>query len=492
MRYQLGIPSMLLVLITFIFLGSHTACRKLDKTSTEGTLSYSVDTLLFDTVFTARGTSTRSVKIINKENTRLKISSIRLYRGASSPYFINVNGQSGKEVTDINIEANDSIYVFASVNIDPGNVNDPFVVEDKLVASVGNNTYELPILGYGQDAIYITDSMLQTQTWTKDKPYVIIHSAMVDENQTLTIQPGTRIYMHADSRLFVQGTLKINGTKEDSVVFRGDRIDRRIYFDEEDFVNGVGGEWGGLYFTQLSYNNEINYAIFRDGGASTMLGDASILDAAIQVDPDTVNNSIPKLKINNSIVRNSGGYGIFAYNSSIRAENCLVFASAKENVALLNGGTYNFYNCTIAGFAARINTATEKHYSLAVTNYYQVDNSTILANPLTAQFVNCIVYGNVDNEVFFNKIDERPASISVSHCLFKNNEAIPLWVQSQQLLINQNPLFLETNGNNLAINDYRVEEGSPAKSAGISFPGMLALDLGGATRNSPPSIGCYE
>lgn len=492
MQYKLGIPSILLVFITILFLGSQTACRKLDKTSTEGALSYSVDTLLFDTVFSARGTSTRSVKIINKENTRLQISSIGLLRGASSPYFINVNGQSGKEVTDINIEANDSIYVFASVNIDPGNVNDPFVVEDRLVARVGNTSYELPILGYGQDAIYITDSMLQTQTWTKDKPYVIIHSAMVDENETLNIQPGTRIYMHADSRLFVQGSLKINGTKEDSVVFQGDRIDRRIYFDEDDFVNGVGGEWGGIYFTQLSYNNEINYAIFRDGGASTMLGEASILDATIQVDPDTVNNSIPKLKINNSIVRNSGGYGIFAYNSSIRAENCLVFASAKENVALLNGGTYKFYNCTIAGFASRINTATEKHYSLAVTNYYQVNNTTILSNPLAAQFINCLVYGNVDNEVFFNKVEESTANISLSHCLFKNNEALPSWLNTQQVLINQNPLFLETNSNNLAINDYHLEEGSPARAAGTNFSGMLVLDLGGSNRNNPPSIGCYE
>lgn len=489
---QFGVYVALLALSALI--AATASCRKLSSTSDKGTLAFSVDTLLFDTVFTARGTSTRSVKIINKEKSRLNISSIRLQRGASSPYFINVNGESGKSVTNVPVEANDSVYVFASVNIDPGNVNDPFIVEDRLIATVGDREFVLPILGYGQDAIYITDSMLQSQTWTRDKPYVIVKNAYVDEGQTLNIQAGTRVYVHADSRLFVLGSLNINGTRNDSVVFQGDRIDRRIYFDDEDFQNGVGGEWGGIYIAKTSYNNHINYALLKNGGATTYLGENAIIDASIQVDPDTLHmgNGNFKLDIKNSIIRNSGGYGIFSYGGSIRAENCLVFASAKENVALVRGGWYQFYGCTVAGYASRISTATEKYYGVAAINYFNIGNNQYDIAPLVADFKNCIIYGNAADEFFANKLEAAGAAVTLDHCLVKRTEDIPAWVQQSGNIFNENPLFLETNPNDLHINDYHVEEASPAKGRGIQFPGMSPLDIEGTARSNPPTIGCYQ
>lgn len=486
--------SYIILLTLIVFVTGAASCRKLSKTSDKGNLAFSVDTLLFDTVFTARGTSTRSVKIINQEKSRLNISSIRLQRGASSPYFINVNGESGKTINNVDIEANDSLYVFASVNIDPGNVNDPFVVEDRLIATVGDKEFILPVLGYGQDAIYITDSLLQSQTWTADKPYVIVNNAYVDEGQTLNIQAGTRVYVHADSRLFVLGSLNINGTRSDSVVFQGDRIDRRVYFDDEDFVNGVGGEWGGIYITQNSYNNHINYALFKNGGATTMLNGNPVYDATIQVDPDTLHmgNGNFKLDIKNSIVRNSGGYGIFGYGGSIRAENCLIFASAKENVALIRGGWYRFYGCTIAGYASRISTATEKYYGVAAINFFNTGNNQYIFAPLVADFKNCIIYGNAADEFFANKVDDAGAVITLENCLIKRTDAIAAWVQQSNNIFNENPLFLETDPNDLHGNDYHVEDASPAKARGITFPGMATVDIEGTARTNPPTIGCYQ
>lgn len=473
-----------------------SSCRKLPQAVSSGQLGFSVDTLLFDTVFTDRGTSTRSVKIINKESQRIRISNLRLFRGEHSPYFLNVNGKSGKVLNDIYVEANDSIWVFASVFIDPGNQDEPFVVEDRLVAQVGTDEYNLPILAYGQDAIYITDSVLSSQTWTKDKPYVIIHNALVDEGELLSIEAGTRVYMHGDSRLYVLGSLQINGTKEDSVVFQGDRIDRRIYFDEsgEDFANGARGEWGGLYFAQTSYNNRINYAYFKNGGASTYLGSSPVLDATIQVDPDTLLNGQPKLTITNSVIRNSAGYGIFAYNGSIKAENCLIFASAKENVALVLGGNYEFIGCTLANFTSRLSTPTQQFYGVVALNFYATGNNQYLAAPLTANFSNCIIYGNMANEFFANKVDDVSASVTLNHCLLKQNEALPAWVSANSNLFNESPLFVNTESNylNIAADDYHLDEGSPARGRGVFLPGMLSNDIEGTPRGNPPSIGCYE
>ena len=64
--------------------------------------------------------------------------------------------------------------------------------------------------------------------WPNDKPHVVINSFLVDSLRKLTIQQGTRVYMHGNSGLFVYGTLETNGTKEDSVVFQGDRLEPHV------------------------------------------------------------------------------------------------------------------------------------------------------------------------------------------------------------------------------------------------------------------------
>ncbi|HTO14995.1 MAG TPA: right-handed parallel beta-helix repeat-containing protein [Edaphocola sp.] len=474
-----------------------SSCRKLSKTIDQGNISFSADTLLFDTVFTTQGTSTRMVKIYNNEKERINITSIRLFRGNGSPYFINVNGQSGKEVHDITIEGNDSIYVFASVLINPGQQDDPFIVEDRIIATVGTQDFNLPVIGYGQDAIYITDSVINTQTWTSNKPYVIIKNAWVDEGQTLTIQAGTKVFVHADSRLFVAGTLKIKGTKEDIVVFQGDRIDRRIYFDPEDFNNGVGGEWGGLYFTQSSYNNQIDYALFKNGGAVTNIFDTiSVMGATIQVDRDTLGGT-PKLTMTNSTIRNSGGYGVLSFGGSIKAENCLFFGSILENLAFIEGGNYSVLGCTITGFTPRASSATESHYCVAATDFFKVGNQPAIWSKLTAIFRNCIIYGNGQDELFLNSLENSPSlpNVTVENCLIKKKKDFPVWANiANNNIFNLDPEFEKTATNNFSIadDDYHLLAESPAKGAGMSFSGMLPNDMEGNPRANPPSIGCFE
>ena len=79
-------------------------------------ISLSTDTIAFDTVFTCVGSSTRVLMIYNNNSENLKINSIRLEQGSSSPYSINVDGQSGTMFKDMEIYANDSLYVFTLGN----------------------------------------------------------------------------------------------------------------------------------------------------------------------------------------------------------------------------------------------------------------------------------------------------------------------------------------------------------------------------------------
>lgn len=54
-------------------------------------LTFSKDTLTFDTVFTTIGSTTSKVMVYNKENKAVKIDLIYLAGGASSPFRINVD-----------------------------------------------------------------------------------------------------------------------------------------------------------------------------------------------------------------------------------------------------------------------------------------------------------------------------------------------------------------------------------------------------------------
>lgn len=355
------------ILLSGIIAGS-TSCKKDKILTSGGQVSFSLDTLVFDTVFTQQGSATRSLKIYNKQKERINISSIRLKKGAQSAYRLNVNGTPGTEIKDVEIAGKDSVWVFAAVTIDPTDENTPFVVDDDLVVSLNGQEFSIPVMAYGQNAYYIRDSTLTTQTWLTDKPYVIMQNALVDLGQTLTIPAGARVYVHRDSRLYVLGTLKINGTQTDSVVFQGDRLDPLVWIG--DYID-IPGQWGGLYFFKESYGNEINYAVFKNGGAPTAFFDADkspILGATIQVDPDTVKNGIPKLKLTNSVIRSSLGYGILSFSGSVTAENCRIVECGGENIMFFEGGTYNLFDCTIGTYGSQYLAHTE-NLSMAILNY---------------------------------------------------------------------------------------------------------------------------
>lgn len=479
----------LLVVLVFA-LGFMSSCKKDKFLTSGGSIRYEVDTFMFDTVFTSQGSSTRILKIYNDENQPIKISSIKLEKGPQSRFYFNINGTSGYVINNVELGAKDSMYVFLGVNIDPTNVDEPFVVTDELITTLNGKNYDLPLYAYGQNAIYIVDSVLNTQTWTNDKPYVIMQNALVDEGATLTIEAGTKIYVHADSRLYVLGSLFINGTHDAPVLFQGDRLDRLVFAGD---YFGVPGEWGGLYFFPQSHSNVINYAVFANGGASTKFGESSTVAATIQLDPDSTPRTVPKLTITNSKIYNSQGYGLLAFNSSFVAENCLFVECATENIACVQGGNYKIYDCTIATYGWKFLTHSDAP-SMSLTNFLTIDQNNYTAAPLNVDMQNTIVTGSLRNEIYVAKVDDYPATVNIKNSILKYTDGIESFVNITNSIQNEDPDFVEKPSNaKLSYTewDYRVKENSPAIGAGI-FIGSLPNDIDDKLRNNPPTIGCYE
>lgn len=480
-----GVNRICMALFALLILAGTQSCRKEKLLESGGSIRFSVDTLTFDTVFTSLGSFTATVKIFNTQNQKIKLSSVKLDGGTSSQFKINVNGREGNSIGDIEIAPKDSIYVFATVNINPNDSTQPFVVSDRLIVTLNAQTFSIPFIAFGQNAYYVVDSTITSnQVWKTDKPYVIIHNAAVDENVTLTIPAGCRVYVHGDSRLFVLGTLKVTGTKKDSVVFQSDRLDRKYYGNE-----GYPGEWGGIYFNITSRDNEMNYAILKNVGGSTRLGESVFSPAAINLSPDTINDGKAMLVMTNTIIENSIGYGILSDAGTLVAQNCLINTSGAQCLAAIEGGGYYLDNCTFVNYGSKKVSHIDNPV-MALLNYYDISNTTYRPGPLKAVLNNCVVWGSLETEFFaaYRGDTTKPESkfdVRLNNCLIRNKDGVPKGVVANSTLVNTDPQFRDKDKW-----DFRPVAGSPLINSGINIG--VTTDLDNKARDGQPDIGCYE
>lgn len=454
------------------------SCRKEKKILTVGgELRFSDDTLKFDTIFTAAGSFTTGMLIYNPQNQEIVLSSVRLLH-PNSYFNINVDGFKGNSVSNIRIAPRDSVYVFATVNIDPNDNRTPFLVTDSLVATLNGKEFYVPFTAYGQNARYLWDSVITTNTtWDTTLPYVIINSAGVASGVTLTLNPGVRVYMHQNSGLVVFGRLISNGTEKDSVIFQGDRLDRR-YFGYDNYP----GEWGGIYFHSYSSGSRLKYTRIQNCGNGALGNPAAIW---VNIDSNA-SGSQPQLRMENCIIKNSIGTGIYAQKSTMSATNCLVHSTGGYALAVIQGGRDTFTNCTFANYGGT-GLSHSAQGTVAILNYYRPDQNTIFYGDLYSVMRNCVVYGSLDSEIVCSAAPNAAAHLEMDHCLLKMGKVREPFVNFTACIFNEDPKFKNTDKEK----DFHLSSGSPAIGKGNATftPG---IDLEGRTRSGTVDIGCYK
>ena len=94
-----------------------TSCVKEDDyLSNLVDIKFSTDTLKFDTVFTTLGSTTKQVRVYNTSDYPVKFDRVTLKNGADSRFRINADGDTSMIIRDLEIAANDSIFIFIRVN----------------------------------------------------------------------------------------------------------------------------------------------------------------------------------------------------------------------------------------------------------------------------------------------------------------------------------------------------------------------------------------
>jgi hypothetical protein len=447
------------------------SCRKDSFITTKDALVHlSSDSLFFDTVFTSSGSITQQVKIINANNQRLRLTSVKLMGGARSYFHITIDGLPGPEQDNLELEAGDSLYVFVAVQITPDAANLPFIIRDSILVSFNGNQQYVQLQAWGQNAHFLRNQVIKGNVvWNNALPYVILGGLQVDTNATLTIPAGCRIYLHADAPLLVDGSLQVTGDKYDStkVYFQGDRLDEPY----RDFP----GSWPGIYFRGASANNSLQYAVIKNAYQAIVTGSPPA-------------GPIPKLVLSQCIIDNSYDAGILAAQGSIQAVNCLI-SNCGRNIVLGYGGTYQFTHCTAASFSNNFITHTQP--VLSVSNYL-LQGTTPLSADLHVDFTNCIFWGgngNVNDEVVLSQQGNTAFAVNFSNCLWKVKTNPPGMVSSN-IIANANPLFDSVN-NSRGYYDFHLKANSPALDKGVATG--VPIDLDGHPRLiGLPDLGCYE
>ncbi len=149
------------LLYTFLILAIAilwSSCRKDFVTvPSSGQLQFSKDTVYLDTVFTNIGSSTYNLKVYNRSDDDIRIPPIQLGEGQSSRYRLNVDGVAGKVFEDVELLANDSMFVFVETTLDITDFagGDQPLYTDAIEFDTGNNQQKVELVTLVQDAVFL-------------------------------------------------------------------------------------------------------------------------------------------------------------------------------------------------------------------------------------------------------------------------------------------------------------------------------------------------
>ena len=453
-------------------------------------ISFSTDTLTFDTVFTSLGSTTRYFKIYNTTSKAITISNIKLMGLQGNQFRINVDGISGTNFNNIEVLAKDSMFVFVEVTVNPNNVNAPYLITDEVQFFVKNKVQKVVLEAWGQDAYYHLGTRYSTSNpppvWLTDKPHIILSKRgvfpglEVQEGVTLNIPSGARIYMGPGALISVDGTLNAVATCNDSITFEGIRLEH--YYDNRP------GQWLGIFYGRKA-TTAINMTrcIINESGYG--LADEYLLNV---IAGDTITTShiedygatTPKVRLDKTVIKNTSGTALTAVATDLRATNCLFCNTGGNAVGLFLGGDYEFNHCTLANTYAKY--IDHKSESLVVTDQIKDILDRLFTNaPLNATFSNSVVYGTMTNEFAF--VTANPSTqIHFTNCLVKAEQDTFAKVNNTNCLLNLDPQFKKAENF-----DFSPDTSSPLLNAGTSS--AVTDDLYCKVRSgSPPTIGAIE
>lgn len=464
-----------------LMLGLLSACKDDDSftMSPSNLLTFSVDTVDIDTVFSNVPTAAQSFWVYNQSGDGLRCQSIRLENGATTGFRVNVDGQylgesAGYAVSGIEVRNKDSIRVFVELTSPENGQADPQLLQDNLVFTLESGAQQkVNLRAFTWDALKYTDVHITRDSifGGQQKPVIIYGGVTVDSGATMKIPAGTTLYFHNDAGMNIRGTLKTMGEPGNEVVLRGDRIDHMFDYLPYDRVSG---QWKGLHFYPTSYDNQLTYT------------DLHSAYNGVVVDSSDVKKM--KLTTSNTTIHNCQGYGLHAVNAMMTLENSQ-FTNTLNDCVRLDGGDVTMNQCTLAQF-------------------YPFDAARLAALRFTAttaplerlEVYNSLVTGYADDVVMGEQGDSaRAFSYTFDHCVLRTpkvttqdsvNFVDVVFEDLEDTTHCATKHFVKIDTDNLYY-DFSLDSVSVCVGK-ANVQKALPVDRKGRLRDDAPDVGAYE
>lgn len=450
-------------------------------------LDFSHDTVLFDTVFTSMGSSTKRVMVYNPNKHAICIDQVSMREGKH--FQINLDGENNlDQLRDITLRGGDSLFLFVRTYIDPLAENSPVLIEDNIAFGVNGKTQQITLQAYGQNVEKIQgDSGLmvyQHLKLTNQKPYLIYDTVAVAGN--LTIEAGTTIYMHAGASIYVYGSMTANGTKDNPIIIRGDRTDK--LFDSVPY-RMASGQWDGIYLLHakgmMPPMYQLNYVDILSGSVG------------LYVYSESTGLILPKLTMKNSRIHNHSIYGLVVQNVDAEVVNCEISNCASYCVYLA-GGKHQFVHNTIAAYYGYPYTNLNIHQNIIPEDVAAVYINNLSKNnaKTISSFTNCIITGGRKQSLmvatplpdyYEGRFEGNYLRCdSLDEVFAKNN----VYASDSDTMVFRNTYYLYEKYHYY---DFHLDSLSPARGIGDSIAALsYPTDREGYRRKSKPDAGCYE
>lgn len=447
-------------------------------------LSFSCDTLSFDTVFSEQGSATLLLMVYNPNAQALIIDRVWLDDGIA--FRVNVDGEADlNSLTDLPIYGGDSLFVFVRISkTEAFGSNDAVYISDKLHFHTRNgNTQDVTLEAYAQDVTRLGKRggrvELADYTFRADKPYLLYDTVIILGD--MKIDAGATLYMHNGACIYALGDVAATGTREQPILIRSDRLDR--LFDSVPYLY-AGGGWNGIYLqAEEPHTYQFDYVDILSGNVGLYAY-------------STCSDVLPSMKLNGCRIHNHTLYGLVLVNVDAEVVNTEISNCASYCVYCA-GGQHDFIHSTIASY---FNYTSIRIQSVAKDNCAAVyiDNLQKTGPQTVTSFYNSIITGFLSNQlVVATPFDRYYPGEFVGNYLKTDTLEMPhatqnvYWHKDDTAKVFVNDFY---EYKKYVYYDFRLDSLSPAIGIGDSLVAIpYPLDRLGISRaGTKPDAGCYQ
>ncbi len=298
-------------------------------------ITFSVDTLSFDTIYAGVTTPTAHLTIRNVGDNDITLGRIYIAGGSNSVFGVNINGTDATEVTDARLGHGDSLFVFVNVRKPEALSKYAFgQISDQIVVESGTNNWHATLHAVVRNVHRVKGTISKDTQWAYDTiPYWVEDTLSIGEEATLLIAPKVTVLMSKGSVIDVQGQLMVAGEVNDRCEIRPVR--------DDGYYETIPGQWGGIR-VKPGAKAMIDYTDVSCSANGISCDSASVFSSCGMWLHDISHAGLSArkadVKIDNSIISDCGGGAVCATSGSTRLRHVTIadyFSWAyRDNAAL--------------------------------------------------------------------------------------------------------------------------------------------------------------